>query len=82
MYSPQKDVGKVRIVDISPGHIHGHRYLRIPLTVPVTQKSAGAVPHILVQLCDESISLEQRNEFPGRLEPPFRMNPPYQSLCS
>ena len=48
--------------------------------LPPLQDGACLVPHILVQLGDETILFKKRNELSRRLKAPFRMIPPYQGF--
>ena len=69
------------MVDIRPGYIDGHRDGRISPVVPLPEYGCSPFPHILVQLCDKAVLLEQRNKLSGRLKAPHRMLPPDKSLC-
>ena len=69
------------MVDIRPGYIDGHRDGRISSVVPFPEDGCSPFPHILVQLCDETVLFKQGNELSGGLESPHRMSPPDQGLC-
>ena len=77
--SPER-IRQVALVHIRPGHIHRYRQKLPALVLPVPELGTHLLPHILIQLGNKSVFLEQRDKFLGKHHAPLRMNPAHQSL--
>ncbi len=76
----QQFVGQIRLEQIDAGDVHRDGNVRQPPLLPVRKVTAGHLPHVMVEIRDEPVVLEQGNEIPRLDQPLRRVDPPHEGF--